>query len=101
MVLIILSRWTVKKGDHHRRRGRNNRARLRDKNGNGRENVAARTWKDVALRRRLTRSPVETRSGKPDGNMNGARGKERMRPDEEGARDGGNPEKNDDGGKQS
>ncbi|KYN36078.1 hypothetical protein ALC56_09615 [Trachymyrmex septentrionalis] len=53
-------------GDRHRRRGRNNRARLRDKNGNGRENVAARTWKDVALRRRLTRSLVETRSAKPD-----------------------------------
>ncbi|KYN01289.1 hypothetical protein ALC62_07908 [Cyphomyrmex costatus] len=39
-------------GDRHRRRGRNNRARLRDKNGNGRENVAARTWKDVARRGR-------------------------------------------------
>lgn len=59
-----------KKGDHHRHRGRNNRARLRDKNGNGRENVAACTWKDVALRRRLTRSPAETRSAKSDGNMN-------------------------------
>lgn len=37
-----------KKAYCHRRWGRNNREKLRDKNGNGRENVAACMWKDVA-----------------------------------------------------
>lgn len=85
VALIILSRRTgEKKGACHRHRGQNNREKLCDKNGNGRENVASCMWKDAALRRRPTGSPVETRSAKSDGNMNeerdGKRGRWGMRP---------------------